>query len=303
MNFDFGEILSSTFKITWKHKILWVFSALPVLLSFLIFPLMFMPVFFMDQGSYNTPFFIDEPIYVVLLVVFSVVVSLLSYILYGISSSAVVLGVFRADEGAERFTFKELFNGSKKYWWRVMGVLLLIGLGVSLVFTVIFGCLALFGAVTGGLGFICMLPLMLLMYPLMMVLYGIVEESQVAVIVDDLGVTDAIKRGWELVRANIWRIVLISLVVYFGISILSSFVMLPLMSPFFFIPFFLDSGISQINPRTMMLFMGGFSLIFFPVMAFVQGIGITFLKTTYTLVYLRLTKPQDNAPIVLETTA
>lgn len=303
MNFDFSEILSRAFQITWKHKVLWVFSALPVLLSFLIFPLMFVPMFFMDQGSFNNPFFINEPIYVVLFVVLSIVVSLLSYVLYGISSSAVMLGAMRADEGAARFTFKELFNDSKKYWWRVLGVLLLIGLGVSLVFMVIFGCLALFGAVTIGIGFICAFPLMLLLYPAMMVLYGIIEESQVAVIADDLGVTEAIKRGWELVRANIWRIVLISLIVYFGISILSSIVMLPLMSPFFFLPFIMDSGVSEFNPRTMMMFMGGFSLLFFPVMALVQGIGITFLKTTYTLVYLRLTKPQDNVSVVLEENA
>jgi len=50
MNFDFGEILSSAFQITWKRKILWVFSALPIFLSFLIFPLMFVPIFFMDNG-------------------------------------------------------------------------------------------------------------------------------------------------------------------------------------------------------------------------------------------------------------
>jgi len=301
MNFDFGEILSRAFQITWKHKILWVFSALPALLSFLIFPFMFVPIFFMDEGSFNNPFFIDEPVYVFLFIAFGILISLLSYVLYGISSSAVTLGVIRADEGVESFTFRGLFDDSRKYWWRVLGVLFLIGLGVSIVFMVIFGCMAVFGAVTIGLGYICMFPLMLLMYPAMLVLYGIIEESQVAVIVDDLGVTDAIRRGWELVRANFWRIVLISLVVYLGISILSSIVMLPLMSPFFFLPFLMDNGQFDLSPRTMMLFMGGFSLLFIPVVAFVQGIGITFLKSTYTLVYLRLTKPQDNAPVVLET--
>jgi hypothetical protein len=139
------------------------------------------------------------------------------------------------------------------------------------------------------------------MYPVMLVLYGFIEESQVGVVVDNLGVTDAIKRGWELVRANFWRIVLISLIVYFGIGFLSSIVMLPLMSPFFFIPFLMEGGRFEITPRTMTLFMGGFSLVFIPVMAFIQGIAITFMKSTYTLVYLRLTRRQDNAPVVLET--
>jgi len=303
MNFDFGEILSSAFQITWRRKILWVFSALPILVSFLIFPFFFVPIFFMGNGSFNDPFFINEPVYVILFIAFSILISLVSYGLYGVSSSAVILGAVRADEdneASEQFTFNELFNDSKPFWWRVLGVLLLVGLGISLVFTVIFGCMALIGMVTVGLGFICLFPLMLLMYPAMMVLYGIIEESQVAVVVDDLGVTDAIRRGWELVRANFWRIVLISLIVYVGVGILSGIVMFPLMSPLFFIPFFMDNGSFDMTSRTMMLIMSGFSLIFFPIMALVQGIGLTFMKSVYALVYLRLTKPQDDAP-VLET--
>jgi hypothetical protein len=303
MNFDFGEILSSAFKITWKHKILWLFSALPILLSFIIFPFVFVPIFFMDQGSFSDPFFLDSPLFAILFMVVMIFISLLSYVLYGISSSAVILGSIRADGGAEKFSFRELFNDSKPYWWRVLGVLLLIGLGIFAVFAVIFACFTLIGAVTMGLGFICLQPLMLLMYPLMMVIYGIIEVSQVGVVADELSVTDSIRRGWELVRANFWRVMLISLIVYFGISLLSGIIMLPLMSPLFLIPFFMESGTSQFNPRTMMLFMGGFSLLFIPVMAIVQGFGLTFMKSAYTLVYLRLTKPQDNTPVVLEENA
>ena len=303
MNFDFGEILSSAIKITWKHKILWLFSALPVLVSFLIFPVMFVPVFFMDENSFTSPFFLESPVYVFLFVGFSIFVTLLSYVLYGISSSSVMLGVLRADSGAERLAARELFDDSKPYWWRVLGVMLLIGLAVSLVFLVIFGCFTLIGAVTAGLGFICLQPLVILIYPLMLVLYGVIEEAQAAVVVDDLGVTDAIQRGWELVKNNFWRIVLVSLLVYLILGVLSSIIMFPLMSPFFLFPFFMQNGELEITPRTLALFMGGFSLVFIPVMAFIQGVTITLLKSTYTLVYLRLTKPQEQTPVELEANA
>ena len=302
MNFDFGEILSSAARITWKHKILWLFSALPTLTSFLIFPIMFIPIFFLEEGSNHAPFFVDSPVYGILFFLFFIFIMLFSYVLYGVSSSAVVLGVTRADEDVESLTFRELFNDSKPYWWRVLGVLLLIGFGTFAFFAVIFLCFAALGAVTAGIGFICLQPIMLLMYPAMLVLYSIIEESQVSVIVDELGVTDAIRRGWDLVRANFWRIVLISLIVYFGVTFLSGFIMVPFMMPFFFIPFFMDSGMVDFTPRTMMLFMGGFSLLFIPVMALVQGITLTYMKSTYTLMYLRLTQSQDNAPVVLETT-
>jgi hypothetical protein len=300
MNFDFGEVISRSFQIAWKHKILWAFSALPMLLSFLIFPVMFVPIFFMENRSFGDPSFVENPLIILAIVLFSIVISIISYALYGVASSSVILGVVRADEGAERFTFNELLNDSRPYWWRVLGVMLLIGLGISLVFFVIFGCFSLLGAATMGIGFICLQPLILLMYPLMLILYGVIEESQVAVVVENLGVMDAIKRGWELVRANFWRIVLISLIVYFGLGIVSSIIMVPFMAPMFAFPFFMGNGQFEPTPRTMALFMGGFGCIFFPIMAFVQSIVLTFMKSTYTITYLRLTKQQGNTSAVLE---
>ncbi len=302
MNFDFGEVLTRAGQITWKHKILWLFSALPTLLSFLIFPVVFLPIFLSDFDPYGEPFFVDQPVYIFLFIGFSLFISALSIALYGISSSSVTVGVIQVEGGTEKLGTAGLFDDGKKYWLRILGVMLLIGFGVALVFLVIFGCFTLVGAVTMGLGFICLQPLFLLMYPLMLVIYGIVEESQVAVVVDNLGVTDAIRRGWELVKANFWRIALISLIVYLGITILSSIVMIPFMIPFFFMPFFMQDA-SSFDPRTMMLAAGGFSLLILPVMALVQGITITFLKATYAIIYLRLTKMQDDAPAVLETNA
>jgi len=302
MNFDFGDILTRAGRITWKHKILWLFSALPTLLSFLIFPIVFLPIFFSDFDPYREPFFIEQPIYAVVFVVFSILISLLSFALYVVSSASVTVGVVQVEGGEENLGTTKLFNDGKAYWMRILGVMLLLTLGVMVVVFVIFGCIILFGTVTMGLGFICIQPLFLLMYPLMLVLYAIIEESLVAVVVDDLGATDAIRRGWELVKANFWRIALISLIVYLGIGILSSIVMVPFMVPFFFMPFF-SQDFSNFDVRNMMLAAGGFSLLILPVMALVQGVTITFLKATYAIVYLRLTKPQDNVPAILEENA
>jgi len=288
MDFDFGEILTCALKITWKHKVLWLFSAMPTIVSFLFVPFMFLPIFFSETDPYREPFFVDQPVYVLLFIGFSLFISALSVVLYGISSSAVTLGVLQVDGGTEKLGTGKLFEDSKPYWWRVLGVLLLIGIGISFIFMVVFGCMTMIGTVTVGLGFICMMPLFLVIYPIMMVLYGFIEISQAAVVVDDIGVTDAIRRGWELVKVNFWRILLISFIVYMGIRILSSIIVLPFMTPFFFFPFLMEGGQFEPNPRTMMLFIGGFSLILFPAMALIQGVTITFLKSTYTIVYLSL---------------
>lgn len=302
MTFDFGEILTRAGQITWKHKILWLFSALPTLVSFLIVPIVFLPISFSDFDPYSEPFFVDQPIYAFLFVGFSLFVSLLSFVLYAISSASVTTGVVQAEGGVEKLETMKLFDDGKKYWPRMMGVLLLVGVAVSVGFAVLFACMTLFGAVTMGLGFICIQPLFLLIYPLMLVLYGFIEESQAAVVIDELGVTDAIRRGWELVKANFWRIVLISLIVYLGMTILTFIVTIPFMIPFFFMPFLMQD-MSSFEPRTMMLLTGGFTLLLLPVMALVQGVSITFLKTTYAIVYLRLTRPRVNAAAVIEANA
>ncbi|NWG34812.1 MAG: hypothetical protein HXY42_10240 [Chloroflexi bacterium] len=300
MNFDFGEILTRAGKITWQHKTLWLFSALPALAGILVLPFAFLPILLTDFESSRPSFFIDQPLYAVLFLIFGVFISLASVFLYVVSASSVTLGVLRAENGAERLTAPTLFEDGRKYWWRVLGVLLLTGLAVSIFFTVIFGCITLIGMVTMGLGFICLQPLFFLIYPLMLVLYSVVEEAVAAAVADELGITDAIQRGWRLVSANLWRIVLISVIVYFGLSLLAGIVVVPFMVPLFFMPFFMQDA-SRFDVRTIMLITGGLTLLFIPVMALVQGIGMTFLKATYTLVYLRLTR--NAAPPILEANA
>lgn len=296
MKFDLGEVLSRSWQITWKNKVLWRFSLLPVLLSFLVVPLIFLPILFMNGSRFRGASFLREPIYFVIFYAVIILVNILGYILYGIATATVIRGVLRTNESAQKLSFTGLLNDGRKYWWRVMGVLLLIGLAISIIFFAIFSGMTLIGVATVGIGFICLQPIFLLMYPIMMVLYALVEVSQAAVVVDDLGVIASIQRGWRLVRTNFWRILLISLIVYFGIGLFSGIVILPFMTPFFIIPFLIQNQQFEINPQTMVWFVGAFVLLFIPVMALVQGISITFMKSTFTFVYLRLTKSQDNEP-------
>jgi hypothetical protein len=46
MDFDFGDVLTRAWKITWKHKVLWIISILFGLLVSFMFPLMFSPILF-----------------------------------------------------------------------------------------------------------------------------------------------------------------------------------------------------------------------------------------------------------------
>jgi hypothetical protein len=274
-----------------------------VLVSFLILPLVFVPIIFMGTDSRSNPVIFEEPLFIVLFVVTNIIVSLLGFVLYAVGTSSVMVGVLRSEEGIVQLKFQELFNDGRRYLGRILGVMLLISLGVSAIFLALFACMALFGAVTAGIGFICMQPLFIVLYPVMMILYAVIEQSQAAVVVDDMGVVDAITRGWNLVKENFGRFLLISLIIYFAMTFLSSIVVLPFMAPFFFIPFLIDNPQIELSTQSLIFFIAAFSVILLPVMALVQGITITFMKASYVIVYLRLTRGSTSRPHLQTATA
>ena len=302
MNFDIGEVLSRAIQITWKNKSLWLFSALPVAVNFLIFPVMILPMIFFGTDSRGQPILFENPIFIIFFMLFAVAISVLTFVLYTAGTSSLTLGIVNVANGEEGLPFRELLKQGMKYFPRILGVGLLVGVTVSVVFTAIFFGMAAFGAVTAGLGFICIQPLFILLYPLMMLLYALIEQSNAAVVADDLGVTNAISKAWNLTKSNFWRILLVSLIIYFGVSVVSGIVVLPFMIPFFFFPFlFTDPSQIEASMRTFGWIMLAFGAILLPVMSLVQGVAITFMKSAYVLVYLRLTRP-SNQPVPAEAT-
>ena len=297
MSFEIGEVLSRPLHITWRHKSFWGFVILPMLISFLAIPLYFVPLIFLEGNSSISPSLFENPIFIVLIVAFHLILAFASLILVAFGYSSLTLGVVRVERGGQGLAFRELVKDGMIYFPRMLGVVLIVYVGFSLIFFAIFAFLILFGALTAGIGFICAQPLFILLYPIAMMVYAFSEQSQAAVVADEMGVTQAISRGWELLKANFWRLVLISFIIYMGISILSSIIIIPFMLPFFFIP--LLFGSSDFDVQTFGLTMTGFMLLLLPVMALVQGVTITYMKSCYILVYLRLTR-SSNFPVAAE---
>ncbi len=300
MNFDIGEVLSRSAQITWKNKSFWGFVILPMLVTFMAFPLYFLPFFFLDENGSGAPVIFENPVFLVLFFVFHVVFMLVTFVLMIYGYSALTLGVVRVERGEEGVSFKELLRDAKIYFPRMLGVMFLTTLVIGTVFFVVFMSLTLFGVLTAGIGFICIQPLFIVLYPVMMIVYAFMEQAEAAVVADEMGVMDAIQKGWELLKANFWRLALISIVIYFVVGTISSILVVPFMIPFFFLPFLVETN--NFDFTTIGLVMGGVMLILLPIMAFVQGISITFMKSAYILVYLRLTRSSDS-PVQVEATA
>jgi hypothetical protein len=102
-----------------------------------------------------------------------------------------------------------------------------------------------------------------------------------------MNVTEAAKQGWQVIRNNIAGIAVIGLVLYFGVSILGMIAVMPLMLPFFALPFAI--GVAEFN-RSILVVAGVCATIYLPLFAVFQGAMIALMKSGWILTYLRLTR-------------
>jgi hypothetical protein len=290
MNFDLGNILTKSWEIPWKHKSIWGLLALPIVIAFLPF-LLFLVFFLILLGltDGNIPDFIYTGLALIFMLTFLISI-LVNHAVRTAAMSAATLGIIRADRGEGSTTFMDLLKDGMPYFWRVLGVIMVIGLTISMAFTIFFMLVFVLTLVTFGMASICLQPIMLLLTPLMFLVAGVTEAAQMAVIVEDMSIMDAIKHAVQVVRAHIWKYVIITMIVYVGGSILSTIIFVPLTLPVMVIPFVMALG-QEMSMQSVALICVLFFGIFFPVMMLVSSVLGVYMKTSLDITYLRLAKP------------
>ncbi|HEY6071965.1 MAG TPA: hypothetical protein VIV15_00885, partial [Anaerolineales bacterium] len=205
MNFNFGEVLSRAWQITWKYKVLWIFGILAGC----------------AEGSGgsgnsrvsndgNTPLpqqyqqyadafsrWITENWWVVVLFIFIVFLLVVVAIFLGtIGRIGLIRGTLQAETGAETMSFGPLFNGSMPYFWRVFGLALIFGI-ITFLVAFLIGATIVFGAIlTFGLGLLCLIPFVCILVPIMIFLNLVLEQAFIAMVKENLGIMDGWNRGW-----------------------------------------------------------------------------------------------------------
>ena len=301
MNFDIGDVLTQAWQITWKNKSLWWFG--------IIIALAISPIFLFILLPLSIPFLTESPAvnlnpslilwtligFMFLLMVFFFVV----YILSALINTAVILGIWRAAEGKERVALLELLKNSLPFFWRVLGVMFLYTAAIMIVNIGVQVFATLISIVTLGLGALCVMPLTLLLYPVMFIASVWLELAINSIVIDKMAVMEAARNGWRMIRNNVMAVILVTIVVYFGISIFSSFMIVPVMIPFFMIPFAFLGG----NPHWIILAVAiVFGLLSVPVFALITGVVSTFARSVWVLTYRRLSRSaKPNAELQGET--
>ena len=307
MNFNFGEVLSRAWQIIWKHKVLWIFGIFAGCSRaggggssggggggsgpgggqpFSEFERIF------DQIS---QWISDNPWVVAVFVVLILILVVLSVFLGTISRIGLIKGTYQAEQGAERLILGEVFSESMPYFWRVFGLSLLIGL----MFLLIFLPLIFFGVITAGIGFICIIPLLCLLIPISWAVMVVIEQANAAIVLEDLRIGEGLRRGWEVVRANVGTMIVMALILFIGSAVVSIAFAIPLIIAVF--P--LAIGFAAGAERTPLLIAGVCCAVYLPILLILNGILTAYVQSAWALTYMRLTRPQDNAPVILEANA
>lgn len=292
MTFDIGEVLSRAWQTTWKNKVLWIIGISFGFFASLLFPLIFLPFLFPVLAR-------DSRMDLALagLAGFFVIFLLFMVVLYPVSvfaQTSLTLGVLNVEQDQERLSARELLRRSAPFFWRVLGMMLLFAAGMTFIIMIIQAIALLFMLLTLGFGAICIAPLSFLMYPVMYVAIVWMEQATNGIIIDNMTVMDAARQGWDLVRNNFWSVAILALIVYFGIGIVTSVIIMPLMIPLFMVPFgFIEHEVNWIIVSISIVC----AVAFIPLFAIISGWSMIFTKSTWVLTYLRLTRNLKLQPL------
>lgn len=296
MALDFGEVLTRAWKITWEHKILWVFSFIAMLTGLLFIPLGLAPAISIFLSE-DVPIWINEPVYIFGYIGGFIILFIASYFIGSLVQAAISCGILRAERSDGNVTFNNVLKASFPFWGRFLGVSLMYSAGISLVIFAYYALQFLVSMLTFGLGALCLAPFQLLLYPFMLVAYAWYEQALASIVVDDLGVFESARRGWQVFRQHLLPVVLMALIMYLGIGMISAFASLPLMMPLF-ASFFAVMEILE-GSRTIFIISALCATVYLPVLAVFHSIALTFMKSGWILTYLRLTRNPESGILVL----
>jgi hypothetical protein len=219
-----------------------------------------------------------------------ILLTIIAIPLFVIGISIPSLGTFHLEQGSENVNFGQLLRGVLPYFWRILSIVLLVWVGMFLATMILIGFLFFFGVLTLGIGLLCAFPLFILLILAVILVYALMEQGVSAILVDHLGVSDALQRAWALVQKNLGVMTFMSLINYLIAIVLIMIISIPIMIPTFgFVPNpGLEPSVQAFErlSRNTILSM----LVFLPFYAVLQGILLTLIQSVWTLTYLRLTR-------------
>ncbi len=305
---DIGNVLSRAWQIIWKYKVLWLFGILAGCANSGGGAGNFRTSYQGDTPQQMQPFVdqferIPEGMIVVLVIGFVLLVLILVVLgifLGTVGKIGLIRGTQQAEAGATSLTFGELFSGSTPFFWRVFGLNLIVGLTIALVVMVLAVFFIVGAVLTLGIGALCIIPILCLLVPVGWAINLVVEQANIAIVLENLGIMDGLRRGWEVVKANAGMMIVMSLILWLAISGIGGVILgLPvvlIVAPAVF-GFMTES---QTAVGAGLLTAGLCFVAYLPVLIVLNGILTGYIESAWTLTYMRLTGRAAVAPPAAE---
>jgi hypothetical protein len=310
-NFNFGEVLTRAWQNIWKHKVLWVFGILASCARGGGGGGSGGSRGYQTGPGGNSPFsggeiervmgqftqFLDKNLWIIIVLgVLIILFAFISFALGMMGRIGLIKGTYKAENNAESLAFGEIWAESTPYFGRIFGLNFLIGLA----FFVIFIPLIVLGVATAGIGFVCLLPIFCLLIPVGWILSLVIEQAQAAIVLEDLGMLDGFKRGWQIVKSNVMPLIILSLILGIGGAIIGVIVALPIIIAV--VPLILGAGTLRESLAPVYISLACCA-VYLPVLIFFNGVLTAYIQSVWALTYLRLAKPKEDAPVVVEANA
>lgn len=305
---DYGSTLKRAWEIIWKFKVLWIFGILASCgqasgsgggNSGFRFSAQDTNTYPQIQQFFNQL----NPAIITLLVVIAIVIVIaliiLAILLGTVGRVGLIRGTVKAEQGAGKLTFAELWRDGLTYFWRVFGLNLLIGLTIFFIALALVFMGVILSIGTLGIFLICLLPLLCLLIPVMWLVGIIIEQANVALVVENLDIIQAIKRGWQVFIDHIGSMVVMGLILILGIGLIGGLIIgLPLLAIAAPAVLGISTGITE-NIRNGLILSAVLFVVYLPVLLFLSGVLRAYIQSAWTLTYLRLTT--GPSPISVET--
>lgn len=272
---NIGEVLTRAWDIIWKNKILWIFGLFAALAggsggnnyNYNIGR---------DGGINHIPF--NIPVWgVALLVLLALVLFVALVVLATLGRAGLVRGAWLADGGESNLTFSRLFRESQPYFGRVLLLgILFVAISIGIVLVLIVPTVLTCGIIT-----ICLVPFFI-------VLSMLVELAVVAIVGENKGVVESLQRAWEIVRGNLALVIAVGFVIVIASAVISFLAGLPLMAITAPVIIYMSSNSGQLSSNTFFVALFLF-LLYLPILLSVQAILTTYVETTWTVAFRRLT--------------
>ena len=302
---DYGYSLSRAWEITWKFKVLWFFGILAGCSSsgssgtsntnysedFSELP---PEAIEMGEKAFN---FLVQPVVVIGFILLVFLIIIIKVFFTSVGRIGLISGTNKAEMGAEKLGFGELFKDGISHFWRFFGMNFL----VSLPFVIL-----IFGLLGAGIfvafsednainaeaflaNFIPTLWVILCCLFLFSLFIGMMlQQAQNAMIIEELGISASIMRGWEVFQKGLGHIILITIIVLIITIVASIAIVLPVFAIVF--PSISAFPLDEASSFETLIVAGLCLIAYFPVALIINGALITYTQAIWTLTYLQLTE-------------